>query len=88
MVRELERPSAEPITLTVLLPHDPDAADRIAEQALGTVMQLLDRGPTVLLSTLEATGPVLAPVSDRRGAGRRLARAVPGPPSTDGIKAP
>jgi uncharacterized protein (DUF58 family) len=76
MVRELERPSAEPITLTVTLPPDPEEAERVAERALGTIARLLDTGATVLLATLESSGPVLASVTDRRGAGRRLARAV------------
>jgi uncharacterized protein (DUF58 family) len=76
MVRELERPSAEPITLTVVLPPDHEEAERVAERALGTISRLLERGSTVLLATVEASGPVLASVIDRRGAGRRLARAV------------
>jgi uncharacterized protein (DUF58 family) len=76
MVRELERPSAEPVTLTVVLPQDPQEADRVAERALGTITRFLERGSNVLLATLEASGPVTASVADRRGAGRRLARAV------------
>jgi uncharacterized protein (DUF58 family) len=76
MIRELERPSAEPVTLTVVLPQDPEEAERVAERALGTIMRHLERGSTVLLATLEASGPVTASVADRRGAGRRLARAV------------
>ncbi len=76
MVRELEQPSAGPVAVTVDLPDDPEEAERVAEGALGTVVQLLDTGAPVLLGTLEPSGPVLAPVADRRGAGRRLARAV------------
>ena len=76
MVRELERPSAEPITFTVVLPHDPHEAERVAERAFGTIARLLDRGATVLLATVESSGPVIAGVADRRTAGRRLARAV------------
>jgi uncharacterized protein (DUF58 family) len=76
MVRELEHPSAGPVTITVDLPGDPEEAERVAEGALGTVVHLLDAGAPVLLGTLEPSGPVLAPVTDRRGAGRRLARAV------------
>jgi len=76
MVRELEQPSAGPVTVDVDLPDDPEEAERVAEGALGTVVQLLDTGAPVLLGTLEPSGPVLAPVTDRRGAGRRLARAV------------
>ncbi len=77
MVREVERPSAGPVTLTIELPPDPDEAERIVERALGTVVDLLATGAPVLLGTLERSGAVLAPVTDRRGAGRRLARAVP-----------
>jgi uncharacterized protein (DUF58 family) len=79
MVRELEGPSSEPITVHVTLPRNPDEAERVAEQALGTVVRLLESGATVLLATAESSGPVVAPVADRRGAGRRLARAVPPP---------
>jgi UDP:flavonoid glycosyltransferase YjiC (YdhE family) len=83
MVRELERPSAAPVTITVELPRDPDAAEHVAEGALGSVVGLLTDGVPVLLGTTEPDGPVLAAVTDRRGAGRRLARAVARP--EDGI---
>jgi uncharacterized protein (DUF58 family) len=81
MVRERERPLAEPIRVEVVLPPDPREAERVAERALGTVAQLLERGASVLLATVEPTGPVIGRVVDRRGAGRRLARAVARPPS-------
>jgi uncharacterized protein (DUF58 family) len=77
MVSEVEGPSSEPVTLTVTLPSDPEEAERVAERALGTIVQFLERGAPVQLATLEASGPVVALVADRRGAGRRLARAVP-----------
>ncbi len=77
MVSELEEPSSEPVTVTVNLPPDPVEAERAAERALGTVVQLLERGAPVQLATVESSGPVVARVADRRGAGRRLARAVP-----------
>jgi uncharacterized protein (DUF58 family) len=76
MVRELEGPAAEPVTVTVVLPPEPEHAERVAEQALGTVLRLLDRGSQVVLATTETSGPVNATVADRRTAGRRLARAV------------
>jgi uncharacterized protein (DUF58 family) len=76
MMRELERPLAETVTVSVVLPADQDEAERVAERALGTVLLLLDRGAPVTLGTLEASGPVQATVRDRRQAGRRLARAV------------
>ncbi len=59
MVRELEGPSAEPVTVKVTLPSDPDEAERVAERALGTVVQLLERGAPVHLATVEASGPVV-----------------------------
>jgi len=76
MVRELERPSAGPVAVKVVLPRDPDGAELVAESALGTILLLLQRGATVIVATDERSGPVVAPVVDRRGAGRRLARAV------------
>ncbi len=79
MVREVERPAAEPVTVTVELPRDPDAAERVAEGALGSVVGLLQGGGPVLLGTREPGGLVVGPVADRRSAGRRLARAVAGP---------
>jgi uncharacterized protein (DUF58 family) len=78
MVREVEQPAAAPVTITVELPTDPDAAERVAEGALGSVVHLLQQGDPVLLGTREASGPVYGPVADRRSAGRRLARAVAG----------
>ncbi len=79
MVREVERPAAEPVTIVVELPRDPDAAERVAEDALASVVALLEGSVPVLLVTTEASGPVRATVRDRRSAGRRLARAVAGP---------
>jgi len=77
MVSEREGPTSEPVTVTVTLPSDPEQAERVTERALGTVMQALERGGPVELATIEPSGPVVALVADRRGAGRRLARAVP-----------
>ncbi len=79
MVREREAPASEPVTLQVVLPVDPEEAERVAERALGTVLYLLDRGAPVVLGTVEVSGPVRGPVEDRRMAGQRLARAVPTP---------
>jgi uncharacterized protein (DUF58 family) len=76
MVREMEGPTAEPITLEVRLPSDPDGAERLAERAMATIVALVDRGAAVLLATTEEDGPRVAAVGDRRSAGRRLARAV------------
>jgi uncharacterized protein (DUF58 family) len=76
MVKELERPTGRPVTVVVDLPADPVEAEHAAEHALGTVVGLLGGGATVVLQTLESSGPVTRPVADRRGARRRLARAV------------
>jgi len=79
MVREMEGPSAEPVTLEIRLPADHDAAERMAERAMATVVALVDRGASVLLATTEDGGPKVGAVGDRRSAGRRLARAVADP---------
>ena len=76
MVRDMEAPVRAPVTVTVQLPPDPDAAERVVEQAMGTVAALVGRGVAVTLVTDEAGGPVVGGVDDRRRAGRRLARAV------------
>jgi uncharacterized protein (DUF58 family) len=81
MVREMDGPAAEPVTLEIRLPGDRDAAERMAERAMATVVALVDRGAAVLLVTTEDGGPKKGTVGDRRGAGRRLARAVSEPDS-------
>ena len=79
MVREMEGPTAEPVTLEIHLPADADAAERMAERAMATVVALVDRGAAVFLATTEHSGPRLGAVGDRRSAARRLARAVADP---------
>jgi uncharacterized protein (DUF58 family) len=76
MVREMEGPTAEPVTVDVRLPTDTEEAERAAERALATVVALVDRGTPVVLATTESAGRTVAAVGDRRTAGRRLARAV------------
>lgn len=76
-VKEMEAPRAEPVVVTVQLPADPTAAERLAERALGTVAVLLPRGTAVVLATTEPTGQRVDVVHDVVEAGRRLARAVP-----------
>jgi uncharacterized protein (DUF58 family) len=85
MVREMEGPTAEPVTLEIHLPADAEAAERMAERAMATVVALVDRGASVLLATTEASGPKVATVGDRRSAGRRLARAISEPDALDPI---
>jgi uncharacterized protein (DUF58 family) len=82
MVREMEGPSAEPVTVEIRLPHDDEAAERLAERGLATVVALIDRGVPVVLATVEATGPRTELVADRRAAGRRLAHAANGSDDT------
>jgi len=77
-VKEMETPAAEPAVVRAELPAEPDAAEREAERALGSVVAFLAAGRSVTLVTLEAAGARLGPVPDRRTAGRRLARAVSG----------
>ncbi len=79
MVREVEQPAAEPVTITVELPADPDAAERVAEEALGSVVRLLQGGDPVLLVTREESGPVSGPVADRRSAAGGWPGPWPGP---------
>ena len=76
MSRELEGPASTPVTVEVSLPADPQAAERVAEDAFATVARLMEQGVPVRLGTLERAGAVLSTVTDRRGLGRRLARAV------------
>lgn len=76
MVRESEISLDEPTRVLVDLPQDPEQADRRAEEAMGELVRLLSGGRRVLLETTEPVGRVVAPVTDRLGAGRRLARAV------------
>lgn len=77
MVREMEGPLAQPLTVRALLPDDPDAADHRAGQVLATVAQLLAAGRVVRLETIEARGPRREEVATVGDAGRRLARALP-----------
>ena len=84
MVREMESAGAEPVTIEVRLPSDEDAAEKMAERALATVVTLVDRGAPVMLATTELDGVHLGPVGDRRSAGRRLARAVAEPHASSG----
>ena len=76
MIRESESRQDDPICLIVDLPRDLDAADRIAEDAMGEIVMQLNAGRRIVLETTESTGRVVAPVADRVSAGRRLARSV------------
>ncbi len=77
MVREMEVPAAEPVTVRVVLPGDEAEADVLAGRAFATVLALIGKQRPVMLATHEPTGDRLALVTGTRDAGRRLARAVP-----------
>ncbi len=79
MVRESEQQPDTLVRVVADLPDDPQAAERRAEEAMGTVAALLADGRRVLLETVEEGTRRSAPVSDRRHAGRRLARAGDNP---------
>jgi hypothetical protein len=76
MVRESEVRTDDPVRIVADLPRDLDAADRLAEAAMGEALAQLSSGRGVVLETTETTGRVVAPVTDRLTAGRRLAKAV------------
>ena len=76
MIRESETHQDDPIRIVVDLARDLDAADRLAENAMGDIVTQLNAGSRIVLETTEETGRVIAPVVDRLSAGRRLARAV------------
>jgi uncharacterized protein (DUF58 family) len=79
MVRESERQPDSSVRVVADLPEDPQAAERRAEEVMATVAALLAAGRRVLLETVEEGNRRCAPVSDRRHAGRRLARAGENP---------
>ena len=82
MVRELEAPGRAPLTIAVDLRGPAEEAEAAAGRAAGLALAALRSGVPVTLATAEAEGPVLAAVADPVSVGRRLARAVPGPPPT------
>jgi uncharacterized protein (DUF58 family) len=82
MVRELEAPGRAPLTIAVDLRGDDEEVEAAAGRAAGLAQAALRAGVPVTLATAEAGGPVLAPVIDAVSVGRRLARAVAGPPPT------
>jgi len=76
MVRESETRSDDPVRIVVDLPGDPNDADRVAGEAMATVLAQLRTNRRIVLETSEVSGRIVAPVADRLAAGRRLARAV------------
>ena len=76
MIRESEVRAHDPIRIVAHLDADLDTADKLAEEAMGEVLAQLKSGRAVVLETYEPNGRVVAYVTDRLSAGRRLARAV------------
>jgi uncharacterized protein (DUF58 family) len=88
MVREMESPQTRPVSVRAILPADPEAAEPVAERALGTVGELLGAGRSVVLVTAEPGGIVERPVGSTADAGRRLASALPVRAVADRPRAP
>jgi uncharacterized protein (DUF58 family) len=80
-VREHDPPGNEGLALVVDLNGPARACENAASRAAGIGRAVLGRGGRVVLATAERSGPVCAEVADPRELGRRLARAVGGPPA-------
>jgi uncharacterized protein (DUF58 family) len=81
VVKQLEEPDRPGLVLRVELGADPDQADEVAGRAMGAALGGLRAGLDVTLLTAEADGPRAGVVRSPVDAGRRLARAVSGPPA-------
>ena len=80
VVKELEAPGQAHLTLVVDLRGDSLEAESTASLAAGMATAALDEGMAVQLLTAEPEGPRHGPVRSSVEVGRRLARAVAGPP--------
>ena len=80
VVRELEPPRPVGQAVVVDLRGLGAETERAASYGLGAARAVLASGGELVLATCEAGGPVVGRVSNPVDAGRRLARAVPGPP--------
>jgi uncharacterized protein (DUF58 family) len=80
VVRELEPPSPARQAVLVDLRGLGADTERAASFAMGAAAAVLAGGGELVLCTSEAGGPVTGRVGTVLDAGRRLARAVPGPP--------
>lgn len=81
VVKEFEVPESPRLAVQVDLRGHPDAAERAASRAAGLVQAARRAGLPVTLLTAEPGGPRAGAVGSILEAGRRLARAVPGPPA-------
>jgi len=80
IVRELEPPLPVGQAIVVDLTGTGTDTERAAAYGLGAARAVIVAGGELVLCTCEAGGPVTGPVTNVLDAGRRLARAVPGPP--------
>ncbi|MGZ4688113.1 MAG: DUF58 domain-containing protein [Acidimicrobiia bacterium] len=87
MVRELEGPQRPRLVVVVDLLGPAADAEIAASRASGLAQAALASGTLVDLATVEPTGPRNGPVQSALEVGRRLARAVPGSPSTGSVAA-
>lgn len=81
-VKELEDPEGALLAIVLDLRGDPEVAEKMVSRAAGLCAAGLRSGVEVVLCTAERSGPVSGRVSSPTAAGRRLARAVPGPPGS------
>lgn len=80
VVRELEPPVPVGQAVVVDLRDLGSDTERAAAFAMGACRAVLGAGGDLVLATCETGGPVVGRVRTVLDAGRRLARAVPGPP--------
>jgi uncharacterized protein (DUF58 family) len=82
VVRELEPPAPTGQAIVVDLRGLGDDVERAASYAFGAARAVLASGGSLVLCTAELDGPCTAAVGSVLQAGRRLARAVDGPPGS------
>lgn len=87
MVRETEAPDAPHVVLVVDLGGGGGAGEQVASRAAGLGRAALRAGLPLTIVTVEAAGPRSGRVATPVDLGRRLARAVPGPPSWGALPA-
>jgi len=80
VIREMEPPAPLGQALVLDLRDLTVDVERAASYAFGAARAVLGTGGQLVLCTCEASGPVTAAVRSPLDAGRRLARAVVGPP--------
>lgn len=87
MIRELEGPQRPRLVVVVDLRGAESEAEIAASRASGLALSALSAGTLVDLATFEADGARFGPVKTPLEIGRRLARAVPGAPSSGPVPA-